>query len=172
MKNIMPYLLTVFFFILINNLMGLIPFPPPFGANVTGNIAVTFVLWHFLHFMITQFSGNKTYWKHIFATPGVPFWLLPIMIPVETHRDNFKTICSDDPTLCKHYCRTYNCSEPRLPDLYFRITGSCPGFNILCDFYGLPRASCGFPSGICFHTSVSTVHQPGSGGRTSLIFIV
>ena len=78
----MPYLLTVFFFILINNLMGLIPFPPPFGANVTGNIAVTFVLALFT-FIITQFSGNKNYWRHVFATPGVPFWLLPVMIPVE-----------------------------------------------------------------------------------------
>ena len=81
-EKYMPYLLTVFFFILINNLMGLIPFPPPFGANVTGNIAVTFVLAAFT-FLITQFSGNKSYWRHVFATPGVPFWLLPIMIPVE-----------------------------------------------------------------------------------------
>ncbi len=81
-EKYMPYLLTVFFFILINNLMGLVPFPPPFGANVTGNIAVTFVL-AFFTFIITQFSGNKTYWKHIFATPGVPLWLLPVMIPVE-----------------------------------------------------------------------------------------
>jgi F-type H+-transporting ATPase subunit a len=81
-EKYMPYLLTVFFFILINNLMGLIPFPPPFGANVTGNIAVTFVL-ALCTFLITQFSGNKNYWKHIFATPGVPFWLLPIMIIVE-----------------------------------------------------------------------------------------
>jgi len=78
----MPYLLTAFFFILINNLMGLIPFPPPFGGNVTGNIAITFLL-AACTFVITQFSGNKTYWRHIFATPGVPFWLLPIMIPVE-----------------------------------------------------------------------------------------
>jgi F-type H+-transporting ATPase subunit a len=81
-EKYMPYLLTVFFFILINNLMGLIPFPPPFGANVTGNIAVTFVLALFT-FLITQFSGNKNYWRHIFATPGVPFWLLPVMVPVE-----------------------------------------------------------------------------------------
>lgn len=81
-EKYMPYLLTAFFFILINNLMGLIPFPPPFGANVTGNIAITFVL-ALCTFLITQFSGNKSYWKHIFATPGVPFWLLPIMIPVE-----------------------------------------------------------------------------------------
>lgn len=81
-EKYMPYLLTAFFFILINNLMGLIPFPPPFGANVTGNIAVTFLLAS-CTFIITQLSGNKSHWKHVFATPGVPFWLLPIMIPVE-----------------------------------------------------------------------------------------
>jgi F-type H+-transporting ATPase subunit a len=81
-ERYMPYLLTAFFFILINNIMGLIPFPPPFGANVTGNIAVTFVL-ALCTFLITQFSGNRHYWKEIFAAPGVPVWLLPIMIPVE-----------------------------------------------------------------------------------------
>jgi len=81
-EKYMPYLLTVFFFILVNNIMGLIPFPPPFGANVTGNIAVTFTL-AFFTFLVVQFSGNKNYWKHIFATPGVPFWLLPVMILVE-----------------------------------------------------------------------------------------
>ncbi len=77
----MPYLLTVFFFILINNLMGLIPFFP-FGANVTGNIALTMVLALFT-FFITQFSANKGHWQHIFATPGVPKPILLIMIPVE-----------------------------------------------------------------------------------------
>jgi F-type H+-transporting ATPase subunit a len=77
----MPYLLTVFFFILLNNLMGLIPFFP-FGANVTGNIAVTMVLAVFT-FLITQFSSNKGHWQHVFNTPGVPVWLAPIMIPVE-----------------------------------------------------------------------------------------
>jgi F-type H+-transporting ATPase subunit a len=81
-EKYMPYLLTVFFYILINNLMGIVPFPPPFGANVTGNIAVTFTLAAFT-FVIIQFSGNKAYWRHIFATPGVPVWLLWIMIPVE-----------------------------------------------------------------------------------------
>ena len=81
-ERYMPYLLTVFFFILANNLMGIVPFPPPFGANVTGNIAVTLTLAAF-SFVIIQFSGNKSYWQHIFATPGVPVWLLPIMVPVE-----------------------------------------------------------------------------------------
>jgi F-type H+-transporting ATPase subunit a len=81
-ERFMPYLLSVFFFILINNIMGLVPFPPPFGANVTGNLALTMTLALFSFFII-QFSGTKGYWRHIFATPGVPVWLLPIMIPVE-----------------------------------------------------------------------------------------
>jgi F-type H+-transporting ATPase subunit a len=79
-ERFMPYLLTIFFFILVNNLMGLIPFFP-FGANVTGNIAVTLVL-ALLTFVITTFSSTKTYWIHIFNTPGVPWWLkipLPLM---------------------------------------------------------------------------------------------
>lgn len=73
-----PYLLTVFFFVWINNLLGLIPT----GANASGNIAFTAVL-AIVTALITNLSGNRHYWKHIFATPGVPFWLLPIMIPVE-----------------------------------------------------------------------------------------
>jgi len=81
-EKYMPYLLSVFFFILLNNIFGLIPFPPPFGANVTGNVGITFVL-ALCTFLITQFSGNRAYWKHVFAAPGVPVWLLPIMIPVE-----------------------------------------------------------------------------------------
>lgn len=73
----MPYLLTIFFFIWINNLMGLIPIPPG-GANLTGNIAVTLVL-AFFTFLVTTISGTKYYWKHIFNTPGVPLWLkLPV----------------------------------------------------------------------------------------------
>jgi F-type H+-transporting ATPase subunit a len=80
-QKYMPYLLTVFFFILLNNVMGLIPFFP-FGANVTGNIAVTMVLAAFT-LLITTFSGNKAYWLHLFKPPGVPVWLAPIMFPVE-----------------------------------------------------------------------------------------
>lgn len=74
----LPFLLTVFFFIWMNNMMGLLPG----AANVTGNIAVTLVLAVFT-FLITNFSGNKNYWRHIFAPPGIPFWLLPIMWVVE-----------------------------------------------------------------------------------------
>jgi F-type H+-transporting ATPase subunit a len=80
----MPFLLTLFFFIFLNNLMGLIPFFPG-GANLTGNIAVTMVLALFT-FFITSFSGNKDYWKHIINAPGVPWWLkfpVPLMPIVE-----------------------------------------------------------------------------------------
>ncbi|MWB93825.1 F0F1 ATP synthase subunit A [Flavobacterium sp. GA093] len=77
----MPYLLTIFFFIWVNNLIGLIPFFP-FSSNLTGNIYFTFVM-AFITFVVTTLSGNKNYWGHIFNTPGVPVWLAPIMIPVE-----------------------------------------------------------------------------------------
>ena len=83
-EKYMPYLLTVFFFILLNNLMGLIPVFPG-GANVTGNIAVTFTLAAFTMIIINT-NGGKGYWQHIFNTPGVPWWLkipLPLMPIVE-----------------------------------------------------------------------------------------
>jgi F-type H+-transporting ATPase subunit a len=75
------FLTTVFFFILVNNLLGMIPVFPG-GANLTGNITITMFL-AVCTLLITVFSGNKNYWKHIFATPGVPWLLLPIMIPIE-----------------------------------------------------------------------------------------
>ena len=75
------FITTVFFFILINNLLGMLPVFPG-GANLTGNISVTLFL-AFCTLLVTVFSANKNYWKHIFATPGVPLALLPIMIPIE-----------------------------------------------------------------------------------------
>ena len=77
-KKYMPYLLTVFFFVWFLNLFGL----TPLGVNVTGNIAVTFAL-AILTFIITQFSGNKNYWKHIFWMPGVPVPMKFILAPIE-----------------------------------------------------------------------------------------
>ena len=76
-NTFIPYLTTIFFFIFFNNLLGLIPG----GANVTGNIAVTFVLSVFT-LLVTNFSANKAYWKHIFLPP-VPLALYPIMVPIE-----------------------------------------------------------------------------------------
>lgn len=78
-----PYLLTVFFFILIMNLLGLIVVFPG-GANLTGNIAVTLVL-SIITFIITNVFATKHYWKEIF-NPEVPWWLkwpLPIMPLIE-----------------------------------------------------------------------------------------
>ena len=77
-KKYLPYLLTVFFFILINNLVGLIPGT----ANVTGNIAFTLVL-ALISFVVIMFSTNKHYWGHIFWPPGVPLGVKFILIPVE-----------------------------------------------------------------------------------------
>jgi F-type H+-transporting ATPase subunit a len=77
-QRYMPYLLTVFFFIWFNNLLGLLPG----GANLTGNIAVTMTL-AVITFLITTFSGTKTYWGHILWTPGVPLPLRIIILPIE-----------------------------------------------------------------------------------------
>lgn len=74
----LPYLLTIFFFIWINNLLGLLPG----SANVTGNIAVTITLALFT-FIITMFSSTKHYWHHMLTAPGVPMGVKPILILVE-----------------------------------------------------------------------------------------
>lgn len=76
-KKFTPLLLTIFFFIWVLNLLGLIPG----GANVTGNIAVTLVL-AVITMITVALNGNKEYWMHIFWPP-VPHWLKPLMIPVE-----------------------------------------------------------------------------------------
>lgn len=83
-ERFMPFLLSVFFFIWFNNMMGLIPIFPG-GANVTGSISVTMVLALFT-FVITTISGNRNYWQHIFNMPGVPWWVkfpVPLMPVIE-----------------------------------------------------------------------------------------
>lgn len=79
-EKFMPYLLTVFFFILTCNLLGLIPFIG--GFNITGNIAVTLTLAAFT-FLLTSLNGSASYWSHIFWPPGVPKWLYPLLVPIE-----------------------------------------------------------------------------------------
>lgn len=73
-----PYLLTAFFFILICNLVGLIPVFP-FGMNLTGNIAVTVTL-ATATFLVVNLTGTKHYWKDI-LWPDVP-WFLKCPIPL------------------------------------------------------------------------------------------
>jgi F-type H+-transporting ATPase subunit a len=76
----LPMLLSIFFFIFVNNIFGLIPIFPG-GANVTGNIAVTMVL-AVIVFLTVNLNANKYYWKHIFV-PDVPVWMYIIIIPIE-----------------------------------------------------------------------------------------
>jgi len=75
-----PYLLTLFFFIFLNNILGLIPIFPG-GANVTGNIAITFFL-ALITFLIVNIGGSREYWREI-LWPDVPIWLkIPPIMPV------------------------------------------------------------------------------------------
>lgn len=80
-EKYLPFLMTIFFFVLGLNLIGQIPFFPGSG-NVTGNLAVTAVLAVFT-FLVTNFSGNKHYWEHTLWMPGVPAWIKIILTPVE-----------------------------------------------------------------------------------------
>ena len=73
-----PYLLTLFFFILINNIFGLIPS----AANVTGNIAFTAVL-AVISLIVILASTNGHFWGHILWPPGVPLFVKVILIPIE-----------------------------------------------------------------------------------------
>ena len=77
-RRFLPLILTFFFFIVTLNVMGLIPG----SATATASFSVTVGL-ALITFFTYLFFGNKDFWRHIFATPGVPLWLLPIMIPVE-----------------------------------------------------------------------------------------
>ena len=74
----LPYLLTVFFFILCCNLLGLVPW----GATATSNITVTAVLAIFT-FIVTQLAGTKDYWMHILWPPGIPTFVKFILVPIE-----------------------------------------------------------------------------------------
>ncbi len=80
-ERYMPFLLSVFFFILLNNLLGLVPIFPG-GANLTGNISVTMVL-ALLTFLTTILTANKNYWMHIFWPPVPVFLKYPIMFIIE-----------------------------------------------------------------------------------------
>ena len=97
-----PYLLTAFFFVLVNNLMGILPIFPG-GANVTGNIAITLVL-ALCTFLFTNICGTKAYWKDIFW-PKVPMWLkvpVPLMPMIELFGIFTKPF---DPSVCQHHGR-------------------------------------------------------------------
>lgn len=81
-QRFVPFLLTAFFFIWFNNLLGLIPIPGLTGANITGNIAFTLVL-STITLLLTNLNGNKQYWKHVFWMPGAPVPIKIFLIPIE-----------------------------------------------------------------------------------------
>jgi len=80
-ERFQPFIMTLFFFILFCNLLGLVPIFPG-SANITGNIAITFTL-AAITFVVTNINGNKHYWEHILWMPGVPAWIKIILTPVE-----------------------------------------------------------------------------------------
>ena len=80
-KRYMPFLLTLFFFIWLNNIFGLIPFFP-FSSNLSGNIAFTVTL-AAITFIITLFSSKKYYWKHMLWMPGLPVPMKLFLAPIE-----------------------------------------------------------------------------------------
>ena len=115
-KNTCPYLLTVFFFILINNIFGLIPGT----ANVTGNITFTLVL-AVISFIVIMASTNKHYWGHIF-NPPVPMGVKPILVPVEILGVFTKPFALMIRLFANMVAGTYPDHLPGITDLYFRGT--------------------------------------------------
>ncbi len=80
-ERYMPFIMSLFFFILITNFLGLIPFFPGSG-NATGNLGVTLAL-ALVTMIVVNFSGNKHYWQHIFWMPGVPVFVKLMLAPIE-----------------------------------------------------------------------------------------
>ena len=152
-----PYLLTAFFFVLVNNLMGLIPIFPG-GANVTGNIAITLVL-ALCTFVLTNVYGTKAYWKEIFW-PDVPTWYL------------YQTVCTDDPFVCQHHGRTCGRAQSGGHYLHHGEVGS--GYQRLDDggvggiqhFHECAGNSGGIHPGIRLHDAVGRVYRSVAGEGT------
>lgn len=161
------YLLTVFFFILINNLIGIIPVFPG-GANITGNIAVTAVLAGCTFIAVNLFA-TKEYWKEIFW-PKAPIYLklpLPIMPFVEFFGVFTKPFALDDPSVCQYHGRTYDHPRPHLPDLYHGIDGvvgefrNDDRFGAVLRVHELSGIAGGLSASIYIHIIVSQLYRFG-----------
>jgi F-type H+-transporting ATPase subunit a len=157
-KKFLPYLLSLFFFIFFNNLLGLVPFFPG-GANVTGNISVTLVLAMFTFFTLHLFA-NKEYWKHIFNTPGVPVWLkfpIPLMPVIELVGVFVKPVVLDVKAFCKYNCRAHDNTRFRESHFCSGRFRSCNGLchitpiGHICNFYELSGIACSIYTGLCIY---------------------
>ena len=172
-KRFSPYLLTVFFFILVCNLMSLIPFFPG-GVNVTGNIAVTFVL-ALASFLVINIFGGRAYWKDIFW-PDVPAWLkVPVPFALHArdrvHRHIHQAIRPDDPTLRQHGGRSCGHPLPGVRRLRDGRNGSRDerlddgGVGAVYNIHELRGSPGGLPAGLRLHHAVGSLHRTGPGGE-------
>ncbi len=169
-----PYLMTVFFFILVMNLMGLVVIFPG-GANLTGNIAVTLVL-SLITFAITNLFGTKHYWKEIFW-PDVPIYVAPreelanlAEVPDSDNACNrtvrrvYETGSPYHTSVCKHAWRPHSgdCAYAS----YFHIRGvrcGCyrayhGGVAMFQHIHASYRRACKFYTGICIYNAFHIVY--------------
>ena len=152
-QRYLPFLLTVFFFIFLNNLLGLVPLFPG-GANLTGNIAVPMVM-SAMVFIITTLSGKKYYWcsKASFAN-------------INTNRNFWgfiKTFSINDKVICQYYSRTYNYFIFFKYDIYIWRNAPCRRVrciyflrNVRVVYANLRVISCFF-TGVCIYIVSSDV---------------
>ena len=168
-----PYLLTVFFFILVMNLLGLIVIFPG-GANLTGNIAVTLVL-AIITFLITNIFATKHYWKEVF-NPDVPWWFkwpIPIMPVIEIFGIFTKPAAPHRPSVCQYDGRPHDCHRSDTPDIHFCRYGASrdrsdrSGEHYILGVHASPRCARELHPGICVHNALDTFHRPRAGRRAS-----
>ena len=76
-----PWIFTIFMFILVLNLLGLLPY----SFTVTSHIIVTFALAAMVWLIITAigFMNHGVGFLKLFVPSGVPWWLLPIIVVIE-----------------------------------------------------------------------------------------
>ena len=166
-RKFAPYLLTAFFFIFINNLMGLIPVFPG-GANVTGNIAITMVL-AVCTFLAVNIFGTKTYWKDIFW-PDVPWWL-KVPVPMMPFIEFFGIFTKpfDDSSFCQYAGRTHGDAGAYVPDIHIGKYGTClerfadGSFGAVQYLYERIGIAGRFHSGVCVYHAVGGVYRSGTG---------
>ena len=161
-EKYLPYLLTVFFFILINNIFGLIPGT----ANVSGNIAFTFVL-GIISFIVILASSKKHYWGHIFNPPGMPLGIKFILVPVEVLSLFIKPMALIIRLFCEYGGWTYYYYMSYFTHFHFcRIKCVCglghyDLLNCIYNIYLFHRnISCIHP-GIYLFNAYGSVYRPG-----------
>ena len=164
-RRFAPYLLTVFCFIFLNNLMGLIPFFPG-GANVTGNIAVALVL-AVATFLVVNLSGRHFLARRADVAQGS-------RADHSAHRAGgrlHQTLRADDPSVRQHAGRARRDSEPDVRGVRHGENGrggECfddGAFGALLDLHELSRAARGVPPGLCLHDALGRLHRTGAGAR-------